>query len=110
MGTTSYVQPAKPPKPIFNKTSFVYDVYTGDLEDRDYILQFSEVSFVFYYAPWCHKSMLAAKEFAQIAKDMYHQVINVLFVKLLCHGFSQVRLLMLNTCTSCNFAKSLKDC
>ena len=69
------MQQAKPPTHVFNETEFVYDVYTGNLETRDYIWQFSEVSFVFYYAPWCRKSMLGAAEFGKVAREMHHQVI-----------------------------------
>ena len=43
--------------------------------EQNIFLHLSEVSLVFFYAPWCRTSMLAAKQFSQTAQEMHNQVI-----------------------------------
>lgn len=50
------------------------DSYTGSIKLRNELIKSKELTLVFYYAPWCQRSMDALKEFEMAAKEHLKQV------------------------------------
>ncbi|XP_013925551.1 PREDICTED: thioredoxin domain-containing protein 11 [Thamnophis sirtalis] len=73
--------PAKLPISFFPATSSVHDLFLGQLDLAEDIRQSSEISLVFFYAPWCGQSAAVREEIEQVAKSLADQV---LFVAINC--------------------------
>ena len=69
----SDIRPASSPGP-FIKDGFVHDLYSGNLVYLNILLQYYDVSFVLYYAPWDEKSVKAAGQFVRVARRMHKDV------------------------------------
>ncbi|XP_077975133.1 thioredoxin domain-containing protein 11-like [Styela clava] len=65
---------AKPPTSVTSNGSKIFDSWTGNLKLRDVIFDHSEVTVVFYYAPWCVRSMDALRELEDAASVLHKQV------------------------------------
>ncbi|XP_077379826.1 thioredoxin domain-containing protein 11 isoform X2 [Festucalex cinctus] len=68
------VAAARPPLRFFSPESPVVDLYLGQLDQVERLRSVSEVSFVFFYAPWCAHSMAARQEVQLVAKKLAKQV------------------------------------
>lgn len=66
--------PAKLPVSFFPSTSPVHDLFLGQLDQAEDIRQSSEISLVFFYAPWCGQSAAVREEIEQVAKSLADQV------------------------------------
>lgn len=66
--------PAKLPVRFFPSTSPVHDLFLGQLDQVEDIRQGSEISLVFFYAPWCGQSAAVREEIEQVAKSLADQV------------------------------------
>ncbi|XP_057699331.1 thioredoxin domain-containing protein 11 isoform X2 [Corythoichthys intestinalis] len=86
------VAAAKPPLRFFSPDSPVVDLYLGQLDQIERLRSVAEVSFVFFYAPWCAHSIAARQEVQLVAKKLAKQV---LFVAINC-WWSQGRCRRLN--------------
>ncbi|XP_077462169.1 thioredoxin domain-containing protein 11 [Stigmatopora argus] len=75
------VAAAKPPLRFFSPDSPVVDLYLGQLDQIERLRSVAEVSFVFFYAPWCAHSMAARQEVQLVAQKLAKQV---LFVAINC--------------------------
>uniref|UniRef100_A0A3P9MSI0 Thioredoxin domain containing 11 n=1 Tax=Poecilia reticulata TaxID=8081 RepID=A0A3P9MSI0_POERE len=64
------VAAARPPVRFFSADAPVVDLYLGQLDQ----VRISNVSFIFFYAPWCAHSMAARQEVTQVAKKLARQV------------------------------------
>ncbi|XP_077426678.1 thioredoxin domain-containing protein 11 [Vanacampus margaritifer] len=72
--TNVVVAAARPPLRFFSPESPVVDLYLGQLDQVERLKSVSEVSFVFFYAPWCAHSMAARQEVQLVAKKLAKQV------------------------------------
>ncbi|XP_049548711.1 uncharacterized protein LOC125959805 [Anopheles darlingi] len=70
--TPPKIAKAPPPVPFFSKGSFVSDWPTGSLGTTQTRVSVSELSFVFYYAPWCAESQFAREAYEAVAR-LYHR-------------------------------------
>ncbi|XP_061129632.1 thioredoxin domain-containing protein 11 isoform X1 [Syngnathus typhle] len=68
------VAAARPPLRFFSPDSPVVDLYLGQLDQMERLRSVAEVSFVFFYAPWCAHSMAARQEVQLVAKKLAKQV------------------------------------
>ncbi|XP_061888874.1 thioredoxin domain-containing protein 11 isoform X2 [Entelurus aequoreus] len=68
------VAAARPPLRFFSTESPVIDLYMGQLDSVERLRSMAEVSFVFFYAPWCAHSMAARQEVQLVAKKLAKQV------------------------------------
>nr|XP_057946717.1 thioredoxin domain-containing protein 11 isoform X1 [Doryrhamphus excisus] len=68
------VAAARPPLRFFSAESPVVDLYLGQLDQVERLRSVAEVSFVFFYAPWCAQSMAARQEVQLVAKKLAKQV------------------------------------
>lgn len=68
------VVPARPPVRFFSPDAPVVDLYLGQLDQVERLRSVAEVSFIFFYAPWCAHSMAARHEVQQVAKKLAKQV------------------------------------
>ncbi|XP_061534694.1 thioredoxin domain-containing protein 11 [Phycodurus eques] len=68
------VAAARPPLRFFSPESPVVDLYLGQLDQVERLRNVAEVSFVFFYAPWCAHSMAARQEVQLVAKKLSKQV------------------------------------
>ncbi|XP_051940179.1 thioredoxin domain-containing protein 11 isoform X1 [Hippocampus zosterae] len=68
------VAAAPPPLRFFSPESPVVDLYLGQLDQVERLRSVAEVSFVFFYAPWCAHSMAARQEVQLVAKKLAKQV------------------------------------
>uniref|UniRef100_A0A8D0GRQ2 Thioredoxin domain-containing protein n=1 Tax=Sphenodon punctatus TaxID=8508 RepID=A0A8D0GRQ2_SPHPU len=73
--------PAKLPVNFFSSGSPVTDFFQGQLDYAERIRQDSEVTFYFFYAPWCGQSITVREEIEQVARRLSDQV---LFVAINC--------------------------
>uniref|UniRef100_A0A2M4A3I6 Putative thioredoxin/protein disulfide isomerase n=1 Tax=Anopheles triannulatus TaxID=58253 RepID=A0A2M4A3I6_9DIPT len=71
--TPPKIAKAPPPVPFFSKGSFVSDFPTGSLGTTQTRVSVSELSFVFYYAPWCAESQFAREAYEAVARLYYRQ-------------------------------------
>lgn len=69
-----------PPAPFFSKGSFIEDYYYGQLSPTQTKVTLSELSFVFYYAPWSSESQHARSAYEHVSrlffKEAYFSAIN----------------------------------
>lgn len=68
------VAAARPPVRFFSPDAPVVDLYLGQLDQVERLRSVAEVSFIFFYAPWCAHSMAARQEVQQVAKKLAKQV------------------------------------
>uniref|UniRef100_A0A3P9MS57 Thioredoxin domain containing 11 n=1 Tax=Poecilia reticulata TaxID=8081 RepID=A0A3P9MS57_POERE len=68
------VAAARPPVRFFSADAPVVDLYLGQLDQVERLKSMAEVSFIFFYAPWCAHSMAARQEVTQVAKKLARQV------------------------------------
>ncbi|KAM4749913.1 thioredoxin domain-containing protein 11 isoform 2-T2 [Anableps anableps] len=68
------VATARPPVRFFSAEAPVVDLYLGQLDQVERLRSMAEVSFIFFYAPWCAHSMAARQEVQQVAKKLAKQV------------------------------------
>ncbi|XP_014915940.1 thioredoxin domain-containing protein 11 [Poecilia latipinna] len=68
------VAAARPPVRFFSADAPVVDLYLGQLDQVERLKSMAEVSFIFFYAPWCAHSMAARQEVSQVAKKLARQV------------------------------------
>ncbi|XP_064415111.1 thioredoxin domain-containing protein 11 isoform X3 [Latimeria chalumnae] len=68
---------ARPPVRFFSARSPVIDLYRGQLDQAEQIRSDSEVSLLYFYAPWCGQSITAKVEIEQVAKRLVDQVLFV---------------------------------
>ncbi|XP_037546303.1 thioredoxin domain-containing protein 11 [Nematolebias whitei] len=68
------VAAARPPVRFFSSEAPVVDLYLGQLDQVERLRSMAEVSFIFFYAPWCAHSMAARQEVQQVAKKLAKQV------------------------------------
>ncbi|XP_049576828.1 thioredoxin domain-containing protein 11 isoform X2 [Syngnathus scovelli] len=68
------VAAARPPLRFFSPESPVVDLYLGQIDQVERLRSVAEVSFVFFYAPWCAHSMAARQEVQLVAKKLAKQV------------------------------------
>lgn len=66
--STPKISKAPPPAPFFLKGSLVHDWPTGALGPTQTRVSQSELSFVFYYAPWCAESQHARPVYEHVAR------------------------------------------
>lgn len=66
--------PAKLPVSFFPATSPVHDLFLGQLDQAEDIRESSEISLVFFYAPWCGQSAAVREEIEQVAQSLADQV------------------------------------
>ncbi|XP_039224011.1 thioredoxin domain-containing protein 11 [Crotalus tigris] len=74
-------RPAKLPVSFFPSTSPVHDLFLGQLDQAEDIRHSSEISLLFFYAPWCGQSAAVREEIEQVAKSLADQV---LFIAINC--------------------------
>lgn len=67
------ISKAPPPAPFFSKGSLVHDWPTGALGPTQTRVSQSELSFVFYYAPWCAESQHARSVYEHVARLYYRE-------------------------------------
>ncbi|KAK6481577.1 thioredoxin domain-containing protein 11 [Huso huso] len=72
--TKQVVFPAQPPTRFFSPDSPVVDLYLGQLDEAESLRSASEVSLLYFYAPWCGQSISARGEIEQVARKLAHQV------------------------------------
>ncbi|XP_076003780.1 thioredoxin domain-containing protein 11 isoform X2 [Genypterus blacodes] len=68
------VAAARPPVRFFSADAPVVDLYLGQLDQVERLRSVAEVSFIFFYAPWCAHSMAARQEVQQVAQQLAKQV------------------------------------
>ncbi|XP_032418204.1 thioredoxin domain-containing protein 11 [Xiphophorus hellerii] len=68
------VAAARPPVRFFSVDAPVVDLYLGQLDQVERLRSMAEVSFIFFYAPWCAHSLAARQEVTQVAKNLAEQV------------------------------------
>lgn len=67
------ISKAPPPAPFFSKGSLVNDWPSGALGPTQTRVSQSELSFVFYYAPWCAESQHARSVYEHVARLYYRE-------------------------------------
>lgn len=67
------ISKAPPPAPFFSKGSLVSDWPSGALGPTQTRVSQSELSFVFYYAPWCAESQHARSVYEHVARLYYRE-------------------------------------
>ncbi|KAI2668885.1 Thioredoxin domain-containing protein 11 [Labeo rohita] len=67
---------AAPRSPVrfFPAEAPVVDLFLGQLEEADHLLEEADVSVVFYYAPWCAHCITARQHVQQVALRLAQQV------------------------------------
>ncbi|XP_030597330.1 thioredoxin domain-containing protein 11 [Archocentrus centrarchus] len=68
------VAAARPPVRFFSADAPVVDLYLGQLDQVERLRSVAEVSFIFFYAPWCAHSMAARQEVQQVSKKLVKEV------------------------------------
>ncbi|MGH0171378.1 UNVERIFIED_CONTAM: hypothetical protein FKN15_060947 [Acipenser sinensis] len=68
------VFPAQPPARFFSPDSPVVDLYLGQLDEAESLRSASEVSLLYFYAPWCGQSISARGEIEQVARKLADQI------------------------------------
>ncbi|XP_055639657.1 thioredoxin domain-containing protein 11 [Toxorhynchites rutilus septentrionalis] len=66
--STPRISKAPPPSPFFSRGSLVHDWPSGALGPTQTRVSLSELSLVFYYAPWCAESQHARSVFEHVAR------------------------------------------
>lgn len=64
---------ANPPLPFFSRGSFVEDYYYGQLAATQTKVTLSDLSFVFYYAPWSSDCRHARHPFENVSRIFYKE-------------------------------------
>ncbi|XP_055546730.1 thioredoxin domain-containing protein 11 [Wyeomyia smithii] len=67
------ISKAPPPVPFFSRGSLVHDWPSGALGPTQTRVSQSELSFVFYYAPWCAESQHARFVYEHVARLYYRE-------------------------------------
>ncbi|XP_055597743.1 thioredoxin domain-containing protein 11 [Uranotaenia lowii] len=67
------ISKAPPPVPFFSRGSLVHDWPSGALGPTQTRVSQSELSFVFYYAPWCAESQNARAVYEHVARLYYRE-------------------------------------
>ncbi|CAD5122500.1 DgyrCDS10924 [Dimorphilus gyrociliatus] len=57
-----------PPTPFFPPTSYVIDAHNGDMQNAIKLLKTGYYILVYYYAPWCARSVSARSEFEKTSR------------------------------------------
>ncbi|XP_066546494.1 thioredoxin domain-containing protein 11 [Amia ocellicauda] len=68
------VAPARPPVRFFSANSPVVDLFLGQLDQVERLRGAADVSLVFYYAPWCGRSIAVRPEIEQVAGRLSGEV------------------------------------
>uniref|UniRef100_A0A8C9RHI5 Thioredoxin domain containing 11 n=1 Tax=Scleropages formosus TaxID=113540 RepID=A0A8C9RHI5_SCLFO len=69
------VAPARPPVRFFSPDAPVMDLFLGQLEQVDRLRSTSDISFIFFYAPWCAHSIAARDEVQKVARKLSKEVL-----------------------------------
>ncbi|RXM27990.1 Thioredoxin domain-containing protein 11 [Acipenser ruthenus] len=85
--TKQVVLPAQPPARFFSPGAPVVDLYLGQLDEAESLRSASEVSLLYFYAPWCGQSISARGEIEKVARKLADQSTAALF-----HAFVPVEL------------------
>ncbi|KAG5674745.1 hypothetical protein PVAND_004696 [Polypedilum vanderplanki] len=64
---------ASPPVPFFSRGSFVEDYYYGELIPTQQKVTLSELSFVFFYAPWSAECINSKKAYEHVSRLFYRE-------------------------------------
>ncbi|XP_058448387.1 thioredoxin domain-containing protein 11 [Malaya genurostris] len=67
------ISKAPSPKPFFSRGSLVHDWPSGALGPTQTRVSQSELSFVFYYAPWCAESQHARSVYENVSRLYYRE-------------------------------------
>lgn len=59
---------------FFSSASPVIDLFLGQLDHAEDIRQDSEISLLFFYAPWCGQSFAVKEEIEKVARKLADQV------------------------------------
>ncbi|KAL4624450.1 thioredoxin domain-containing protein 11-like [Arapaima gigas] len=71
------VAPARPPVRFFSADAPVVDLFLGQLEQVDRLRSTSDISLIFFYAPWCAHSITARDEIQKVARKLSKEVLFV---------------------------------
>ncbi|XP_058818717.1 thioredoxin domain-containing protein 11 [Topomyia yanbarensis] len=67
------ISKAPPPTPFFSRGSLIHDWPSGALGPTQTRVSQSELSFVFYYAPWCAESQHARSVYEHVSRLYYRE-------------------------------------
>ncbi|XP_039631796.1 thioredoxin domain-containing protein 11 isoform X2 [Polypterus senegalus] len=68
------VSPARPPVRFFSPSAPIIDLYLGQLDQVERLRSNSDVTLIYFYAPWCGESISARVAIEQVAKKLSDQV------------------------------------
>ncbi|KAF7689162.1 hypothetical protein HF521_012515 [Silurus meridionalis] len=70
----SMVALARPPVRFLSQSVPLVDLYLGQQDQAEKLIEGSDVSVIFYYAPWCAHSIAAREHIQQVALHLANQV------------------------------------
>ncbi|XP_067296545.1 thioredoxin domain-containing protein 11 isoform X2 [Pseudorasbora parva] len=68
------VSPARPPVGFFAAEAPVVDLFLGQMEEAERLLEEADISLLFYYAPWCAHSITARQQVQETARRLAGEV------------------------------------
>ncbi|KAG2455530.1 TXD11 protein, partial [Polypterus senegalus] len=69
------VSPARPPVRFFSPSAPIIDLYLGQLDQVERLRSNSDVTLIYFYAPWCGESISARVAIEQVAKKLSDQTL-----------------------------------